>query len=74
VGEELPEENQVGIRKATNIRRSRAAVSSEQIKEYFANLACEIEGVPARDIFNCDKTCSRDDPTAVYAVFRKGVR
>ena len=29
---------QIGIRKATNIRRSRAAVSLDQIKEYFLNL------------------------------------
>lgn len=65
---------QVVIRKATNIRRSRAAVSPQQIMEYFANLEREIRGVPPSHIFNCDESCMRDEPSATYAVFRKGVR
>ena len=64
---------QIGIRKATNIRRSRAAVSPDQIREYFSNLKKEIAGLPASHIFNYDETCLRDDPGAEHCIFCKGV-
>jgi hypothetical protein len=62
------------IRKATNIRRCRAAVSPDDIRAYFANLEKEIQGVSPSNIFNCDESCMRDDPSAKSAFFKKGVR
>jgi hypothetical protein len=64
----------VVIRKPTNIRRCRAAVSPAQIRAYFANLEKEVQGVPPSHIFNCDESCMRDDPSAKSAFFKKGVR
>jgi hypothetical protein len=66
--------DRVVIRRATNIRRSRAAVSPDEIRAYFHNLKRELEGVPASHIFNCDETNLRDDPGCVYACFKKGVK
>jgi hypothetical protein len=66
--------DKVVIKKPTNIRRSRAAVSPNDIRAYFANLERELEGVPASHIFNCDESCMRDDPSAKAAFFKKGVR
>jgi hypothetical protein len=62
------------IRKPTNIRRCRAAVSPDDIRAYFANLEHEIQGVPPSNIFNCDESCLRDDPSAKSAFFKRGVR
>jgi hypothetical protein len=64
----------VVVRTATNIRRSRAAVSPDEIRQYFANLQRELEGVPRRNIFNYDETNFRDDPGASQCLFKKGVR
>ncbi len=54
--------DQVVVRTPTNIRRSRAAVSPAEIRQYFANLAREVEGVPPMNVFNYDETNFRDDP------------
>jgi hypothetical protein len=66
--------DEVIIRKATNIKRSHAAVSPAVIREYHANLSRELEGVPASHIFNCDESCMQDDPSAQKCIFQKGVR
>lgn len=62
------------VRKASNIRRSRAAVSPDIIREYFTNLERELEGIPPQNIFNCDESCMKDDPSVHTCIFRKGVR
>lgn len=66
--------DQVTIRKATNIKRSRAAVSPAVIKDYHANLSVELKGIPASHIFNCDESCMQDDPGEQKCIFQKGVR
>jgi hypothetical protein len=66
--------DKISIRRATNIKRSRAAVTPEQIRAYFANLGRELEGVSPKHIFNCDESCLQDDPGCTFAVFKKGVR
>ena len=62
------------IRCANNIRRSYAAVSPAQIREYFANLHVELEGFPSTHIFNCDETNLADNPTAEKCIFAKGIK
>lgn len=66
--------NKVVVKKAQNIRRSRAAVSPADIREYFGNLEKEVKDVPPTHIFNCDESCMRDDPSAHLCVFMKGVK
>jgi hypothetical protein len=66
--------DQVVVKTPTNIRRSRAAISPSEIKEYFANLAREVEGVPPMNVFNYDKTNFRDDPGSSQCLFKKGVQ
>lgn len=62
------------IRKARNIRRSRAAVSPDEIRAYFENLAVELEGIPPTHIFNCDETNLADNPSEELCIFAKGVK
>jgi len=66
--------DKIVIRKPTNIRRCRAAVSPDEIKAYFVNLEKELCDVPPSRIFNCDETAMRDDPGSEQCVFKKGVR
>ena len=49
-------------RMASNIKRSRAAVSHEKINSFFDNFVKEAENVPAENIFNYDETNLTDDP------------
>lgn len=65
---------QLVTRVPTNIRRSRAEVSPAQIRDYFANLEREVEGVFPSHIFNYDETNLRDDPGAEQCLFKKGIR
>jgi hypothetical protein len=66
--------DRIAVKKPTNIRRSRAAVSPDDIKAYHANLSKELEGIPPSNIFNCDESCLQDNPSAHKAFFSKGVR
>jgi hypothetical protein len=66
--------DRVTIKKPSNIRRSRAAVSPDDIREYHANLTRELEGISPSNIFNCDESCLQDDPSAHKCIFPKGVR
>jgi hypothetical protein len=67
-------QDRVTIKKPRNIRRSRAAVSPSDIRDYHANLTRELEGIPPSNIFNCDESCLQDDPSAHKCIFPKGVR
>jgi hypothetical protein len=66
--------DRIVVRKANNIRRSRAAVSPAIIREYFANLEKELEGIPPSHILNCDESCLQDNPSAQKCIFQKGCR
>jgi hypothetical protein len=66
--------DRIVVRRASNIRRSRAAVSPDDIRAYFANLAVELEGIPPTHIFNCDETNLADNPSAEKCIFVKGVK
>jgi hypothetical protein len=67
-------EDQVVVRTPTNIRRSRAAVSPSEIKESFANLARELDGVPPMNVFHYDKANFRNNPGASQCLFKKGIQ
>ncbi len=42
--------------RANNIKHSRAGVSREDIQKFFQHFAKTVEGVPAANIWNYDKT------------------
>ncbi|XP_060855246.1 uncharacterized protein LOC132932919 [Metopolophium dirhodum] len=57
-----------------NIKRARAAVSPEQIDNYFNNLEVSIEGVPSSNIINHDETNLSDDPGRSKVIAKKGMK
>ena len=61
-------------RHCQNIKRSRAAVSEEDVKEYFARLEVSLRGVPGRNIINYDETNLTDDPKSKQLIFRRGIK
>ena len=59
-------------RLSNNIKRKRAEVSLATIKEYFANLTPEIDGVPPENIWNYDETNLTDDPGNKRIITKRG--
>ena len=49
-------------RRANNIKRSRARVSPEIVKEFFTNYSEAAAGIPGSNIFNYDETNLTNDP------------
>ncbi len=47
------------VKKLSNIKRSRAKVSPDDIKGFFERLKPNVEGVPPTHIFNLTKALSR---------------
>jgi hypothetical protein len=62
------------LRLAENMKRSRPAVSSETIKEYFENLEVTTEGVPPKNVVNDDETNMTDDPGRVKVLVKRGCK
>lgn len=50
------------IRKANLLKRSRAAVSPDVVRDFFARYAKTAEGIPAEAVFNYDETNLTEDP------------
>lgn len=50
------------LRRPTNIKRTRAAVSPTIVRAFFERLAPNVEGIPDTHLFNYDETNLRDDP------------
>ncbi|CAI6374113.1 unnamed protein product [Macrosiphum euphorbiae] len=57
-----------------NIKRARAAVSPEQIDNYFNKLEVSIEGIPSSNIINYDETNLSDDPGRSKVIAKKGMK
>ncbi len=49
-----------------------AFVSKEEVEKFFEHFSKTVEGVPAYNICNFDKTNFKDDPGSEKAHFRKG--
>lgn len=62
------------MRSANPIKRSRAAVTREEVKAFMDNWEQTIQGVPPSAIFNYDETNMRDDPGCKKCLFRKGTK
>jgi hypothetical protein len=61
--------HRVKVRKPTNIKRSRAKISPDTVRAFHAQIAPNLDGVPARNIFNYDETGFKDDPGSEEAFF-----
>ncbi|KAJ8931355.1 hypothetical protein NQ314_015764 [Rhamnusium bicolor] len=53
---------QLAVRLCQNIKRSRAAVSSKTINDYFDNLTETLKDIPPSNIINYDETNLNNDP------------
>ena len=56
------------------IKRSRAALSREQVKEFIENYTRVAADVPPSNVFNYDETNLTEDPGAKKALYRRGVK
>jgi len=74
----LRHKQELSLRKCQNIKRSRASVSANEVKEYFSNLKETLENggqpIPAENIFNYDETNLTDDPGTKKCIFKRGVK
>jgi hypothetical protein len=62
------------LRKTNSIKRSRAALSREEVQKFFDNFAQSAEGVAAEDMYNFDETNLRDDPGNKKCLFKRGTK
>jgi transposase len=63
--------HKIKLKKPTNIKRSRAAVSPKTIRSFFEHLGPNVEGVPDTHFFNFDETNLRDDPGKLFYMMYK---
>jgi hypothetical protein len=64
--------HRVKVKKPSNIKRSKAKVSPDDIKGFFKRLKYNVEGIPPTHIFNFDESPIKDEPGAEDAFFAKG--
>jgi hypothetical protein len=62
------------VRKANLVKRSRAGVSQDTVRDFFARFEKTAEGIPASHVFNYDETNLQDNPGSVKAIFKKGTK
>jgi transposase-like protein len=56
--------HKVKVKKPSNIKRSRAKISPQILREFFAHLTPNLDGVTAGHFFNYDESNLKDDPGA----------
>ena len=66
--------NNLVNRTATNIKRSRAAVSPRDITEFFERIKIVLEGSDSELVYNYDKAAFVDDPGSKLVICRRGTR
>lgn len=70
----LKRHNELSERMAQNIKRARAAVTKDVIKNYFKELEISLIDVCASNIINFDETNFCDDPGSSKVVVKRGSR
>ena len=70
----LMKRNNLVNRTATNIKRSRAAVSPRDITEFFERIKIVLEGSDSELVYNYDETAFVDDPGSKLVICRRGTR
>ncbi|KPJ14194.1 Pogo transposable element with KRAB domain [Papilio machaon] len=66
--------DKISQRVSQNIKRNRAAVSPDVIKEYFTQLKISISDVPIDNIVNYDETNLADDPGRKKILTKRGTK
>ncbi|CAH2088822.1 unnamed protein product [Euphydryas editha] len=62
------------LKEYVNIKSSRAAVSSDTIKEYFGELGKSLENVPTQNIINYDETNLTNEPGCKKVIVSRGCK
>lgn len=70
----LSRHEELKTRFCENIKRNRAAVSQETIRNYFDHLSTSLEGVSPDLIVNYDETNLTDDPGKSKVIIRRGAK
>ena len=65
--------NNMVVRRASNIKRARSAVSRDDIQNFFDRLS-DVGDIPAENIFNYDETAISDDPGVKRVMVSRGTR
>ncbi|KAG5891915.1 hypothetical protein JTB14_022665 [Gonioctena quinquepunctata] len=63
-----------GQRISTNIKRARASVSRETLREFYDNFENTLRGLPSSNLFNYDESNLSDDPGKKRVIYRQGVK
>ncbi|XP_046960613.1 uncharacterized protein LOC124530475 [Vanessa cardui] len=66
--------DKIAKRICQNIKRSRAAVSPDTIREYHSELQKSLDGVPPTHILNYDETNLSDDPGRKKVLMKRGTK
>jgi len=66
--------NKLSFRMSSNIKRVRAAITEDQIRQYIGNLLDSLDGVNPNNVMNYDETNFTDDPGSKKAFFRRGCK
>lgn len=70
----LKRHRELSVRRASLIKRARAEMSPEIVKEFFVNYTATAQDIPPANVYNYDETNLRDDPGAVKALFPRGYK
>jgi hypothetical protein len=70
----LRRHKELTVRTANLIKRSRAMLSADIVNDFFDKYEVSAVDVPDDNVYNYDETNLRDNPGAVKAIFRKGVK
>ena len=64
----------LSVRLSENIKRARAEVNINCVKEFFENLRESLEGIPPENVINYDETNFSDDPGRKHVVVKRGIK
>jgi hypothetical protein len=57
---------QLTVRTANLIKRGRAALTQEEVNQFFDRYEKAVEGIPPENMFNYDETNLRDNPGKIH--------
>ena len=66
--------NSLTVRKPQNVKRNRAKITSNDINEYFDELAKVVDGLKPENILNYDETNMTDDPGSSKIICRRSTK
>lgn len=70
----LKRHQELTVRFASNIKRSRAAINKETLTEYFENLKKNLTDIPPERIWNYDETNLTDNPGSKKVLTKRGTK